>query len=122
MNRRWLMLLSLSPVLAAVGPVEAHASLVRAIPAAGSAVHEAPQKLELWFSEQLEPAFSKVEVLDLAGKRVDLGDPKLDDKDHKLLQISLPRLAAGRYRVAWRVLSIDTHIAKGEFSFDIAAS
>jgi methionine-rich copper-binding protein CopC len=34
--------------------------------------------------------------------------------------VSVPSLSGGRYRVIWRVLSIDTHVTKGEFHFDVA--
>ena len=74
----------------------------------------------MWFSDRLEPTFSTAEVLDRTGKRVDNGDPHVDRDDPGLLQISVPQLPAGRYRVTWRVLSIDTHVSKGQFSFDIA--
>src|SRR2546423_9277779 len=69
-----------------------HASLVRAMPDAGSAVHESPAKLRLWFSGPLEPAFSTVEVLDRSEKRVDNGDPEVGGDDRQLLQVSMPRL------------------------------
>ena len=74
----------------------------------------------MWFSERLDPPFTKVEVLDGSGKRVDKGDLNVDNADPRLLRISLPPLARGRYRVTWRVLSVDTHVSKGEFTFDIA--
>jgi methionine-rich copper-binding protein CopC len=74
----------------------------------------------LWFSERLDPPFSKAEVLDGGGNRVDKGDSQVDSTDPTLLRISLRPLAPGRYRVTWRVLSVDTHVAKGEFTFDIA--
>jgi methionine-rich copper-binding protein CopC len=119
MKRRLLMLLSIAPALAWVRPVAAHAALVRAMPAAGSSVHESPAWLKLWFSERLEPAVSSIEVFDGASKRIDSGDLKGDSADSKLLQVSLPRLAPGRYKVAWRVVSVDTHVAKGEYTFDI---
>jgi methionine-rich copper-binding protein CopC len=119
MKRRLLMLLSLAPALAWVSPAAAHAVLVRAMPAAGSEVHESPARLKLWFSERLEPAFSTVELFDGAGKRVDSGNSQVDSADRKLLQVALPKLAPGRYRATWRVVSVDTHVAKGEFTFDI---
>ena len=29
-------------------------------------------------------------------------------------------LPTGRYRVVWRVISVDTHVAEGDFTFDVA--
>src|SRR5436190_11838299 len=100
-KRALLMSLAFAPVLWAPLAV-AHASLVRATPDAGSAVHESPTKLNLWFSGPLEPAFSTVEVLDASEKRVDKGDSQVDGDDRQLLQVSVPRLPAGTYRVMWR--------------------
>jgi methionine-rich copper-binding protein CopC len=119
MKRRLALTLFLAPALAWVSPAAAHAVLLRAIPSADSAVHESPGKLRLSFSERLEPAFSTVEVLDGAGKRVDAGDSRVDSADAKLLQISLPHLPPGKYHVKWRVTSVDTHVSKGEYTFDI---
>ncbi|TMG92656.1 MAG: copper resistance protein CopC [Betaproteobacteria bacterium] len=70
-----------------------------------------------WPSHGLHRA---IEVLDRIGKRVDKGDPQVDSADRMLLRISLPPLAPGRYRVTWRVLSVDTHVAAGQFTFEIA--
>jgi methionine-rich copper-binding protein CopC len=120
MKRRLLVLLALASALAFVPLAAAHAFLDHAIPGAGSAVHRSPAQLRLWFSERLDPPFSKAEVLDGSGKRVDTGDPQVDSADPKLLRIPMPPLAPGRYRVTWRVQSVDTHVSKGEFTFDIA--
>jgi methionine-rich copper-binding protein CopC len=113
------MLIALASGLVFAPLAAAHAFLDHAIPAAGSAIHESPAQLKLWFSERLEHEFSTVEVLDRGGKRVDKGDPQVDSADRMLLRISLPLLAPGRYRVTWRVLSVDTHVATGQFMFDI---
>jgi methionine-rich copper-binding protein CopC len=98
----------------------AHANLDRAAPAVGSAVHGSPPQLKLWFTQRLEPAFSKVRVLDRNGKQVDKGDSEVDRTDATLLRVSLPKLAPGRYRVRWRVLAVDTHVSEGAFTFDVA--
>jgi copper resistance protein C len=99
---------------------DAHASLDRATPAVGSAVHGSPSQLKLWFTQRLEPAFSKVRVLDGNGIQVDKGDSEVDRTDATLLRVSLPKLSPGRYRVKWRVLSVDTHVSEGAFTFDVA--
>jgi copper resistance protein C len=97
----------------------AHAQLERAVPAAGSAVRESPPRLKLWFSQRLEPAFSKIRVLNSKGKQVDNGDSQVDRADARQLGVSLPKLAPGTYRVRWRVLSVDTHVSEGHFTFDV---
>ena len=36
------------------------------------------------------------------------------------LEAPLPALAAGRYRVDWRVLSTDGHVVSGTFAFSVS--
>jgi methionine-rich copper-binding protein CopC len=100
-------------------PVAAHAFLDHAVPAVGSTVHRSPQDVRLWFSEQLEPAFSRVRVFDAKGAAVDKGDSHVDRSDGSMLSVSVPALAAGTYRVQWRVVSVDTHVTEGDFTFEI---
>ena len=115
-----LALLSVATLAALfAAPAGAHAYLDRARPVAGSVVHESPRELTLWFTQRIEPAFSEVRVLDSAGKRVAVGAPAIDAADGKMLRVTLPTLAAGSYRVQWRVLSVDTHVSKGEFAFEV---
>ena len=104
-----------------ISPASAHARLEQTVPAASSAVRVSPPQLKLWFTERLEPAFSNVQVFDRNGNQVDKRDPEVDRADAKLLQVSLPSLAPGTYRVKWRVLSVDTHISKGDFTFNVVA-
>ena len=120
MTRLLLRFLIVALTATLVPPAGAHSRLERAVPAAGSAVRASPPQLKLWFTERLEPAFSKVQVFDGNGKQVDKGDPEVDRSDAKLLRVSLPTLAPGTYRVQWRVLSVDTHVIEGNFTFNVA--
>lgn len=117
---RWGGTLLLAVLTASVGShAAAHAQLERAIPAAGSTVRESPPRVTLRFSQRLEGAFSKVRVLNRSGKQVDSDDTQVDTADARQLGISLPKLAPGVYRVRWRVLSVDTHVSEGEFTFTV---
>jgi copper resistance protein C len=98
----------------------AHAFLERAVPAVGSVVHAPPGRLELRFTQRIEPAFSNAQVFDAAGKQVDGGDAAVDAADAAVLRVSLPPLAPGTYRVKWRVLSVDSHVTDGDYTFDVA--
>jgi methionine-rich copper-binding protein CopC len=118
--KRWLSrLLALASAMMFVSLAGAHAFLDHATPAVGSAVRASPAQVKLWFTQQLEPAFSTARVSDRSGKQVDKGDPQVDRADATLLRVSLPRLAPGTYRVTWRVLSVDTHVTEGDFTFDV---
>jgi methionine-rich copper-binding protein CopC len=114
------MLLAFASAPAFIAVAGAHAFLDHATPPVGSAVHGSPAQIKLWFTQRLEPAFSTMQVLDQSGKRVDKGDPRVDRADATLLAVSLPQLAPGTYRVTWRVLSVDTHVTEGDFTFEVA--
>jgi len=98
---------------------DAHAFLDHATPAVGSVIHGSLAQVRLWFTQELEPAFSTVQVQDRAGKRVDKQDKNVDHANPMLMQVSLPQLAPGKYRVVWRALSVDTHVTEGDFTFDV---
>lgn len=113
-------LVALALLLAGAAGAGAHAFLDRADPRAGSTVKVAPAQVRIWFTESLEPAFSSVRVLDEAGRRVDKGDSQVDPSNLRLLRISLPPLPPGTYKVIWRVLSVDSHVTEGDFTFRVA--
>jgi methionine-rich copper-binding protein CopC len=95
---------------------EAHAFLDHAEPRVGSTVPTAPRELALFFTQNLEPAFSSVEVSDANGARVDLGKPSISAST---MRVGLKALAPGTYRVRWQVLSVDTHTTEGSFTFHV---
>lgn len=107
-------------LLTGIGVASAHARLQRAAPPVGGLVRSAPAEVSLWFSERLEPAFSRVEVLDAVGQRVDKSDSRVAPDDPKRLTVGLMPLKPGRYKVVWRVVSIDTHRTSGEHTFTVA--
>jgi copper resistance protein C len=97
----------------------AHAFLDHADPKVGSHVSQSPSEVKAWFTQQLEPDFSSLTVLDAKGNQVDKKDSRLDDKDKTLLIVSLPPLPDGQYTVKWHVVSVDTHHTQGDFKFTI---
>ena len=112
--------LALLALLAFPAGALAHAFLDRAVPAVGGTVHGKPAEVRLRFSQPLEPAFSTVQVFDAGGKQIDRKDKGLDARDASVLRVSLPPLAPGVYRVVWRVLSADTHVSQGDYTFEVA--
>jgi methionine-rich copper-binding protein CopC len=96
----------------------AHAFLDHAEPRVGSSVASAPRQLSLWFTQNLEPAFSTVEVQNSAGGRVDVGKPRIAAN---VMRVGLKSLPPGTYRVLWHALSVDTHTTEGSFSFHVGS-
>jgi copper resistance protein C len=112
-----IALMALLPLGAA--PAAAHATLDRSDPPVGSTVATAPSALTLTFTQNLEPAFSTIEVRDERGARVDTGKAQVDPGNRRLLRVGLRGLSPGRYSVRWRVLSVDTHKTEGNFAFRV---
>jgi len=108
----------LMPPLFAAAPAHSHAYLDRAEPRVGSSVSSAPRQLSLWFTQNLEPAFSGAAVSDSSGARVDLG-ARVDPANRSLMRVFLKPLRPGSYKVHWRVLAVDTHTTEGSFSFQV---
>lgn len=103
----------------AVGMAKAHAFLDHSSPAVGSSVAAAPAAVTLWFTQDLEPAFSAVTVTNQAGQRVDRGNQRVLPGQPAILQIGLKPLSPGAYTVKWRVISVDTHPTEGSFTFRV---
>lgn len=96
---------------------DAHAHLLRSIPADNSVVAASPASLVLNFSE--------------AAQLTALSIQKGHDPEHKLkllpggaaaqISVPLPPLTPGAYTVSWRVLSADGHVVSGALRFTLSA-
>ena len=72
-----------------------HAALVKSVPARRATLVKAPDRVQLWFNERLEPAFATISVWDAKGQQVDAGDAAVAPDDPKRLSIGLKPIAAG---------------------------
>ena len=124
-------LLGLAVLLVAIhyslaAAVLAHADYERSVPAADEVVSQAPQQVQVWFTQDLfrREAMNSLEVYGPDEQRVDLDDAAIDDDDRKLMTVSLQSdLADGVYTVRWRSLSADDgDDADGEFQFTVRAA
>jgi methionine-rich copper-binding protein CopC len=103
-------------LLLIAGEANAHAFLDHAEPRVGNKVTTAPRQVMLWFTQNLEAAFSTITVTNAAGQRVDTGKARVSGSQ---MSVSLRPGGAGTYRVTWRVLSVDTHTTDGSFTFEV---
>ena len=121
----WLALLQTTIHFPLATVVLAHADYDRSVPAADEVVLQAPQQVQVWFTQELfrREGQNSLEVYGPDEQRVDLDDFAIDDDDRKLMTVSLPPdLANGVYTVRWRSLSADDgDDADGEFQFTIQA-
>jgi copper resistance protein C len=110
---------ALAGLLIAPAAVRAHAFLDHSDPAVGSTVPASPAVIHLWFTQQVEPAFSSVTVTDQSGASVNDGPAAIDPSNQSELDVNLKHLPTGTYTVKWHVLSVDTHTTEGDFSFHV---
>jgi hypothetical protein len=113
--------LALAILVAAIVPsgVVAHAFLDHAVPPVGSTAHTSPGEVKVWFTQELEPAFSNLRVVDQNGAQVNRQNSTVDPSDRMLMEVPLPNLPPGKYKVFWHALSVDTHTTEGTFSVEI---
>jgi methionine-rich copper-binding protein CopC len=109
----------LAGLLTAPAPVRAHAFLDHSDPAVGSTVPTSPPVMHLWFTQELEPAFSWVTVTDRSGAAMNDGSATIDPSNKSEFTVKLKPLANGIYTVKWHALSVDTHTTEGDFTFHV---
>lgn len=112
------VLLLVAGVLAA-STADAHAVLVRSSPPHRAVLTQAPERVDLWFNEQLEPAYSTASVWSEAGTQVDAGDVAVAPDDPRRLSVSLTSHAPGLYTIKYRVLSVDGHVVDSRITFTV---
>ena len=88
-------------------------------PKVGATIAACPERVRIWFDGALEPAFSSIMVHNEGGKMVDKRDGRVNPSDPTLLEVSVPQLPAGTYRVFWSVLARDGHRTMGDYTFVI---
>jgi methionine-rich copper-binding protein CopC len=113
-----MLILVTSLLLAAIatGAARAHAFLDHSSPLVGSTVPSAPRQLTMWYTQNLEPAFSTVQVTGPNGARADSGRARISANT---MHVGLRPLGPGTYHVHWHALSVDTHTTAGSFSFTV---
>ena len=97
----------------------ANTFLDHAEPAVGSSVDVPPTEIKIWFTEELEPALSQIQLFAHRGKLVTQDHATIDPADPLLLSLPVPAMRPGKYRVTWRVMSVDRHMTVGTFFFAI---
>ena len=104
--------LALSP-----GSLAAHSLLLGSMPSADAVVNEATA-VTLRFNTRIEKKLSQIRLVPSRGDARVLALRTEGAVD--TLEAPLPALAAGRYRIEWRVLSTDGHVVSGAFAFSVS--
>lgn len=117
---RPVALLLVASVAVASPAVLAHAHLKTQYPAAKAIMESSPQALTLTFSEDIEPAFSGVEIQNAQQQKMSTGKAQRNGREHNQLIVPLNQpLPAGHYQVNWHVLSVDGHKTQGSYAFSV---
>ncbi|MEX2158645.1 MAG: CopD family protein [Dehalococcoidia bacterium] len=96
----------------------AHAVRERSVPEQNQQLQSPPERVEIWFTEEIDPALTTVRVLDAAGGQIDTGDTSFsDDPFYASVGIQRDR-PPGVYTVVYENLSkADGHKWQGFFPF-----
>ena len=96
-----------------------HAYPDHADPKVGATINASPDRVRIWFDSELEPDFSTIMVHNAESTMVNNKDGRVNSSDATLLEVSVPRLPPGKYRVIWRVVARDGHLTSGDYTFSI---
>ena len=122
---RWLVRLLASLVVAtlalgAPAAALAHAELLLASPEPGTGLAQAPAAVVIKFSEPLNVALSRIDVVDASGTDVGQGPTLVVAGDPRAMRRPLGLLPTGQYKVAWTSVSaLDGHTLRGTYSFAV---
>jgi copper transport protein len=113
-------------VTLAAAPAGAHAFLTGSTPADGSTVSHSPRVLYLDFSESVEVAATRIDIVDNAGRHLRpegihlVGRPSDDTELPSRLAVALAPLPRSAYTVSWQTVSSDDlHATSGVFVFGV---
>lgn len=116
-------------LLGSASAAEAHATLVGTSPASGAVLESPPGEVTVSFSGKLVTAEGDpVQVFSPTGERVDDRHPQVSvgsfRRSESTVSVGLrpANLEVGTYQVMYRVISADTHLVTGNFSFRIESA
>lgn len=97
----------------------AHSMLVKAEPPQRAVLAKSPERVRLWFNEDIEGDYASLVVFDGDKRPITDLKPQLAQDDPKSIVLPLPELPPGKYSVKFRVLSVDGHVVESSFDFTV---
>jgi copper transport protein len=95
----------------------AHATLKQATPGFAKRVKQSPKFVELRFDQSVKPLPNAITVYTAKGKIVS-GSAR-GGTDRRIVTVPVRDLPRGAYTVRWRVVSADSHVISGVFTFGV---
>ena len=119
---RWTRTLVVTVALGLAGTVavSTHMAYSKSVPAKDAALAESPSELQVWFTQDPEPAVSRISLEGPAGG-VTLGETTVASDRSIAASVQNP-LGPGSYTVNWRSAGDDGHVLRGDFSFTVRAT
>ena len=111
------LIAALATVVATTAIVSAHMAYSRSLPEKDATISESPSEVQIWFTQNPEPAISQLSLEGSSGE-IALGDTAVGAE--KSIVAAVPTtLGPGSYTVKWRSAGDDGHVQRGEFGFTI---
>ena len=88
-------------------------------PRVGHTMETPPAQVRIWFDGEIEPVFSTIRVENADKQQVDGKDGRVNPQDRRLLEVRVPPLPPGKYRVFWSVVARDGHRTEGDYPFRV---
>jgi methionine-rich copper-binding protein CopC len=100
-------------------PVRFHAHLVKADPAVNDTVSTTPKAVRLWFSEPVELALSRMQVVRVGGDTLKIGALRREGTASTTAAADLTTspTTPGTYVVTYHVVARDGHPTTGSYTF-----
>ena len=107
-----------SILIIAPSAASAHSEFVSSSPTNAEVLAESPKTLEVNFSDKITLSFDSFQLVDDKSKKIKTGKPEVINGG---LTMSVPvsKLKDGSYIAVYTIVSTDTHVIKGAFSFSI---
>jgi copper transport protein len=114
---RRVLLIGALLALAFPAAAAAHATLERTTPAFGTRVEQSPTSVSLRFDQSVEALPNAIKVYTAHGAV--LSGITRTSKDQRTVSVPVKTLRRGGYTVRWRVVSADSHVVSGVFTFGV---
>jgi copper transport protein len=112
---RRALLLVLAVALAAPAAASAHATLEHTWPRFQQELAQPPREIRLAFDQEVKVLPDSIVVVDAGGHEISGAARSLADR--RLVSVPLRRSHRGGYTVRWHVISADSHVVSGVFTY-----
>jgi copper transport protein len=114
---RKLLLVGALAALAFPAGASAHATLAKESPAFGQRLRASPSEVRLVFDQSVKVVGNGIQVFSSKGQL--LSRQTLVSKDQRMIWTPVEHLPRGGYTIRWRVVSADSHVVSGVYTFGV---